>query len=149
MNIEKLEEELVTDEDEVLYAYQDKLGFWTIGVGQLIDHRKGGGISRAASRFMLREKIEQIAGALDARIPWWRQLSDARQRVLLNVAYNVGVAGLMGFKNMLAALQAGHYEAAAGHLLDSQAARQTSGHDAVIDSPETRYGRLAKMLREG
>lgn len=155
----QLEADLVRDEGEVLHAYSDAprddasalaslRGFLTIGVGILIDSRRGGGISRAASRFMLREKIEQISSELDNLVPWWRELTGARQSVLLNVAYNVGVSGLMGFKNMLHALEHGYYDSAAEDLLNSRAARQTSGHAAVLDSPETRYGRLAQMLRE-
>jgi len=146
MDLLKLEEELVRDEGEVLYCYQDSLGFWTIGVGQLIDHRNGGGISQAASRFMLAENIEKIGKALDARIPWWRTLSDARQRVLVNMAYNLGVAGLMGFVNTLAAVKEGRYEDAAKGIRASKAARQTGGNRNFAD---TRYGRLAAMMREG
>lgn len=146
MNLEKLEEELVRDEGEVLHCYQDTLGYWTIGVGQLIDHRKGGGISQAASRFMLAEKIASIEKALDARIPWWRTLTDARQRVLVNMAYNLGVAGLMGFVNTLAAAKDGRYEDAAKGIRASKAARQTGGNRPFA---ETRYGRLATMMREG
>lgn len=36
---------LETDEGRVPHAYQDHLGYWTIGVGHLIDKRKGGGLT--------------------------------------------------------------------------------------------------------
>lgn len=146
MNLTKLQDELVADEGERLYAYQDTRELWTIGVGQLIDHRAGGGISRAASRFMLQERIDVIIKALNARIPWWINLSDPRRRVLVNMAYNLGVDGLMGFVATLDAIQHGQYDDAARHLLNSAAARQTSGHH---DSTDTRYGRLAMMMRDG
>jgi lysozyme len=35
-----LAEMLTRDEGRVRHAYQDHLGFWTIGVGRLIDQRK-------------------------------------------------------------------------------------------------------------
>ncbi len=139
MDIEKLKEELVGDEGEVLHAYQDSRGYWTIGVGQLIDARAGGRISQAASRFMLAESIEEKAIELDRRLPWWRNLSDARQRVLLNMAFNLGVGGLMGFVATLDSLDHGNYEEAAAHMLSSKWAEQV-GDRAV---------RLAKMMREG
>lgn len=142
MDLTKLEEELVRDEGEVLHAYQDSLGLLTIGVGQLIDPR-GGGISRAASRFMLREAIEQRIGALDRVIPWWRDLTEARQRVLLNMAFNLGASGLFGFKQTLAAVKLGDYEAAAKGMLNSKWARQ------VGNRPGERAWRLAEMMREG
>lgn len=139
MDLLQLELELVRDEGEVLHAYQDTEGLWTIGVGQLIDHRKGGGISKAASRFMLGERIAQIAKDLDREIPWWRQLSDARQRVLANMAYNLGVMGLLGFHNTLASIKSGYYDVAATQMLESKWAK-TVGQRAV---------RLAAMMRLG
>lgn len=39
----KLTAQLRRDEGEKLYAYQDTLGYWTIGIGRLIDRRRGGG----------------------------------------------------------------------------------------------------------
>jgi len=139
MDLLQLELELVRDEGEVLHAYQDTEGLWTIGVGQLIDHRKGGGISKAASRFMLDERITQIATDLDREIPWWRQLSDARQRVLANMAYNLGVMGLLGFHNTLASVKSGYYDVAATQMLESKWGRQVGD----------RAKRLAAMMRQG
>jgi lysozyme len=48
--VANIAEQLRRDEGEVLHAYQDKYGYWTIGVGRLIDARKGGGISVEESR---------------------------------------------------------------------------------------------------
>ena len=42
------------------HAYQDHLGFWTIGVGRLIDVRKGGGLS--PERAMRMSKQMQTGG---------------------------------------------------------------------------------------
>lgn len=36
-----LRDSLALDEGRVPYAYRDSLGFWTVGVGRLIDKRKG------------------------------------------------------------------------------------------------------------
>ena len=41
MDRDKLIEELRADEGEKLVAYRDHLGYWTIGVGHLIDPAKG------------------------------------------------------------------------------------------------------------
>jgi lysozyme len=38
-------EQLTREEGKRRSAYQDHLGYWTIGVGRLIDARKGGGLS--------------------------------------------------------------------------------------------------------
>lgn len=124
MDRHALIKELVYDEGEVLYAYQDSAGYWTIGVGQLIDRRKGGRISQAASRFMLNESIDEKINDLDEKLPWWRQLSEVRQRVLINMCFNLGIRGLLGFKNTLAAMKAGDYDRAAKAMLNSKWAKQ-------------------------
>ncbi len=46
---QSITQQLRRDEGEVLHAYQDSLGYWTIGIGVLIDKRKGGGITKAES----------------------------------------------------------------------------------------------------
>lgn len=136
---DKLIEELRSDEGEVLHAYEDHLGFITIGVGRMIDKRKGGGISREESAYLLSNDIARIEAELDRRIPWWRNLSDNRQRVLVNMAFQLGVAGLMGFRNTLALIEAGEYVNASRGMLNSLWARQT---------PE-RAKRLSERMRLG
>lgn len=124
MDKDKLISELIRDEGEVLHAYQDSLGYLTIGVGHLIDPRKGGKISKAASRFMLAEDIDEKMRDLDKALPWWRELSDVRQRVLVNMAFNLGIRGLMGFLNTLKAVKEGRYKDAAKGMLASKWAVQ-------------------------
>lgn len=129
--------DLIRDEGEVLHAYKDSLGYWTIGVGRLIDGRKSGGITRAESRYLLANDIEGKIRALDEAIPWWKGLDDTRRRVLVNMAFNLGIAGLLGFRATLAAIKRGDYEQAAINMLDSKWSRQV-GARAV---------RLAALMR--
>lgn len=127
------------DEDEVLHAYQDHLGYWTIGVGRLIDRRKGGGISPEESAYLLANDIRDKSAELDRRLPWWRKLDEARQGVLLAMAFQMGVDGLLGFKNTLAMVQRGNYDGAARGMLESLWAKQT---------PE-RAKRMSEQMRTG
>lgn len=114
------------DEGEVLHACQDHLGFCTIGVGWLIDKRKGGGISKAESACLLSNDIADKETELDRRLPWWRQLPDTRRAVLLvAMAFQIGVDGLLGFKTTLAMVKAGGCDGAARGMLASLWARQT------------------------
>ncbi len=85
-----LTEELRRDEGEVLHAYTDSEGYVTIGVGRLIDKRRGGGISAEESAYLLGNDISRTETDLDARMPWWRDLDPVRQRVILNMAFNLG-----------------------------------------------------------
>jgi lysozyme len=137
MNEHLLVAELRRDEGEELTAYLDTMGLWSIGVGHLldpkrganpapfgIDLRNGGAITANQSEALLLSDIKAKTAELDAAIPWWRGLSDARQRALLNMAFNLGVAGLLGFKNTLAAVKAGDYAAASRGMLTSRWASQ-------------------------
>lgn len=134
----RLQAELIRDESEVLHAYQDHLGYWTIGVGRLIDKRRGGGISQAESRVLLTNDIDVRERALDTRLPWWRTLPDGQQRALLNMSFQLGVAGLLDFPRMLAHLHDGRTADAAREALDSKWARE--------DTPE-RAARVVALLK--
>lgn len=127
------------DEGEILHAYPDHLSYLTIGVGRLIDKRKGGGITAEESAYLLANDIARKTAELDARIPWWKNLDDARRGVLLAMAFQMGVDGLMGFKNTLAMVRMGDYLGAANGMLNSLWAKQT---------PE-RAGRMADQMRSG
>ena len=134
---EALRRQLVTDEGLELSAYQDSLGYWTIGVGRLIDARKGGRITVAEAMMLLDHDIARVEAEVRARWPWFEALDAARQDVMLNMAFNLGVAGLAGFKTTLGHIEAGRYAEAADAMLRSRWASQV--HD--------RADRLAAVMR--
>lgn len=131
--------ELRRDEGVIPHAYQDHLGFWTVGVGRLIDKRKGGRLTDEEIDYLLANDIKRFATELDKRLPWWRGLDPVRQRVIQNMAFNLGVAGLLSFKNTLAAVKAGEWAKASAGMLNSKWAKQV-GLRAV---------RLAHMMKHG
>lgn len=61
---------------------------------------------------------------LYANAPWVKQMDDARLGVLRNMSFNMGWKRLSGFKNMLAAAQAGLWDIANAQMLDSAWSRQ-------------------------
>jgi lysozyme len=117
--------QLRRDEGERLSAYQDHLGFWTIGVGILIDARKGGGLMPEESEFIFQNRLKLLNAELEKRLPWIKKLDPARRGVLVNMAFQMGVAGLLGFKNTLALIERGEYEKASREMLGSKWAQQT------------------------
>lgn len=137
--VKNLEQQLRADEGEVLHAYQDSMGFLTIGVGRLIDKRKGGGITEEEAAYLLKNDIERKTAEVRARLPWFAKLDPARQGVLVNMAFQMGVGGLMAFKNTLALIERGAYALAADNMLKSAWATQTPA----------RAQRLARQLRTG
>lgn len=117
---DKIETQLRRDEGEVLHEYKDSLGYSTIGIGVLIDGRKGGGITKEESSYLFRNRLKTKTAELIARFPWAAKLDSARMGVLVNMAYQMGVTGLAGFKKMLQAVEAGDWQRAAAEMKDSQ-----------------------------
>jgi lysozyme len=151
-----LEEELVRDEGERLQVYRCTAGKQTIGIGRNLDgvgisasetatlgitkaSAIAKGITRDQSRALFANDIARVERDLDAKLPWWRQLADARQRVLLNMCFNLGINGLLGFRNTLAMIQGGRFEDAARGMAASLWHRQVG----------TRAIRLEAMMRTG
>lgn len=141
----RLREQLIRDEGEVLHAYTDTEGYWTIGIGRLIDRRKGGGITKAESTYLFNNDLERVQKQVFDALPWARQLDEARQGVLLNMCFQMGLGnaahgtGLLGFKNTLAMIERGDYESAAKGMLNSLWAKQTP----------LRAKRLSKQMETG
>lgn len=131
-----LRKQLIRDEGVRKYAYRDSLGYWTIGVGRLIDKAKGGGLSDEEIEFLLNNDIEDKMTELNKALPWLSTLSDARQGVLLNMSFQLGINGILNFKNTLSLIKQGLYKEASDNMLKSLWAKQT---------PE-RAARLAKQM---
>jgi lysozyme len=114
----------VENEDFKASAYRDSEGFLTIGIGRMIDVRKGGGITREEANYLCRNDNLRKMQELDKAIPWWRSLDPARQRVLVDMAFNMGVgqwgkSGLLDFTNTLTAVKEGRWQDAYKGILDS------------------------------
>lgn len=133
-------DQLRRDEGEVLHAYPDHLGYLTIGVGVLIDKRKGGGITAEESAMLLGNRIKSKEAELRKALPWFDRLDRVRQAALLNMAYQLGAAGVMGFYSMLAALRDERWADAEQHALDSKWAKEQA---------PARAKRVARQLASG
>lgn len=123
---EMLISRLVEHEGIKKSAYQDSLGYWTIGVGRLIDERKNCGLSTDEIFYLLRNDLSSIRQKLSV-YPWFIRQDIVRKDSLIELAFNIGVNGLLGFKNMISALAVNNYAVAAKELLDSSWAVQVGG----------------------
>ena len=83
------------------------------------------GISEPDAEKLLIREVQKIYADLGKRLPWFADLDETRQAVLVNMAFNLGMAGLMSFKNTLAMIKAGDYKQAAENMLKSKWAEQT------------------------
>ena len=136
--LETLMKQLIRDEGFVPHAYKDSLGFLTIGVGRLIDVRKGGGLTREEIMYLLRNDILKHTKAVTDHLYWADPIviGAARFAALINMHFQLG-DGLWQFVNTLKFMEAGDYEEASTEVLKSTWAAQT---------PE-RAQRVAEQLR--
>ena len=134
-NKDILVKSLIANEGIKLKPYRDTVGKLTIGVGRNLDDR---GITKEEALFLLNNDIQCIEKEL-ASLQNFALLSKPRQRVIIEMAFNLGIEGLMEFKVMWKALQAMDWTGAAKAMLDSLWAKQV-GQRAV---------RLATCMRTG
>lgn len=131
-----LSKQLSIDEDRRKRIYVDTKGKITGGVGRNLTDR---GFSEDEIDLMLKNDIDEVEKQLDAHLPWWRKLNDARQNVIANMCFNMGIDKLLGFKKTLELMNAGRYDAAALEMMDSDWAKQVHG----------RANRLSDTMRKG
>lgn len=135
-----LTRQLRGDEGESATVYKDSLGYWTIGVGRLVDPSKlGAGLRSSEITFLLNNDIDDRIDELTRNLMWFAHLDDARQGVLLNMSFQLGVEGLLAFKNTLQLVKDARYAEAAAAMLQSKWASQTP----------KRAQRLAMQMKTG
>ncbi len=137
MDRTRLKVQLVKHEGLRLKPYRDPVGKLTIGVGRNLDDT---GLRSDEVQLMLDNDIAEVEESLALALPFWSQLDDARQRVLTNMAFNLGTLGLLKFKRTLAHVAAGEYHAAADEMLNSTWAKQV-GNRALELSAMMRTGK--------
>lgn len=115
--------------------YKCPTGHLTIGYGHNLEH----GISLEAAELLLKQDIEIAAKQVKKAFIWWPKLTEARQYVLVDMCFNMGISRLCGFKKMLAAVEAGDYKTASKEMLDSRWAFQV----------KRRAIELAEIMKKG
>lgn len=126
---------LVREEGVRLDPYRDHRGFWTIGIGHLIDRRKGGSlpswvkpsfpITREEADEMCRADILAVDLRFSAEIGWWAATTQTARDVLTLMAFQMGVDGVLKFRATLAAIERRDWQGAANHMMASLWAEQT------------------------
>jgi lysozyme len=135
MNIDHLKFDLMRDEGCKLKLYTDTQGNPTIGIGRdLIDP----GLSQDEADYLFNNDVNRVIAEVST-ISGYDNLTDARQGVLANMCFNLGIEKLLGFHNMLEAIANGDIQTAYNEILNSAAARELPN----------RYKRLAETWLNG
>jgi len=131
----ELSQQLVAFEGLRTKVYTCPAGKLTIGVGRNLEAR---GISKQEAFYLLDNDIASCKKACSRSIPAFKFLSPQRQNVLIDMAFNLGSIGLLGFSKMITCLSKGNFVGASQEMLDSKWAKQV-GNRAV---------KLSKMMAE-
>lgn len=138
--IERLIAHIKTHEGFREFAYDDGtgkrlepgdtlVGNPTIGYGWALNKSP---MHKAMGDAVLREMAQERIFELHHRLPWVNELDDVRKVALYELAYNLGVDGLLGFEKTIELLRRRKYALAGVELLDSDAARQLPGRYHVL-----------------
>jgi lysozyme len=133
---QKLKALLVQHESFKQFPYYDITGHLTIGIGRNLSDR---GISTIEAFYLLDDDIIYFSSKLNHYLSFFSILDENRQIALIDICFNLGVQGFLGFKETIAALEKGDYEEAAKEMLNSKWAQQV-GERATC---------LANIIRTG
>lgn len=136
MNRAMLIDRLIRHEGLRRYPYTDTAGKVTIGIGRNLTER---GITEAEAKYLASNDIGIAEVDLDRNLSWWRGMSETRQQVLIEMAFNMGWPKLAGFTRFLAALHRNDFQIAAQEMLSSAWADQV-GRRAVTLADAMRTG---------
>lgn len=82
-------------------------------------------ITESESIEIVKNRVSSIITALSLKLPYWNSIPDEAKEVLVEMAYQMGVSGLLGFKKTLYAVKTKDYVGASKQMLQSLWAKQT------------------------
>lgn len=134
---EGIKNQLIRHEGLRLKPWRDGKGRLTIGVGRNLEER---GISYQEAHDLLENDILRCEAELLDEIPEiYTSLNEARQIVLINMCFSLGINGLLRLNQTLGFLEEGDWERAANNMLASRWAK-SAGRRAL---------ELVEMMRKG
>lgn len=136
MEIDIRQKLLMRDEGFKAIPYLDSEGNETIGIGWNI---KALPMTLRQALYINRDHIAYFENLLMIRVSFYSKLDPVRQYVLINMAFNMGIDGLLGFKRMLLMMELNDFEGASKEMLNSKWAKQVG----------TRAERLSRMIATG
>ena len=144
-------ERLIVHEGLRLKPYKCPAGYLSIGVGrnlitnpltqtekQIVGNLSHG-ITYDMAMYLLRHDIKRVLEECRSYFKFWKQLDPERKYALFDMCFNLGLAKLLKFKNMLQALEIGDYQGAAKECLNSKYAKDVG----------KRAERIAKTFETG
>lgn len=126
--------QLIIHEGVKELPYYDTEGWITTGIGFLHDPRRldSAKMPKEVALLWLRIIVEERVKVLQKDIPFWDELNNVRKQALLNMSYQLGVAGLLKFKKTLRLLAEGKFHEVEAEAKDSDWYQQTPGRATEV-----------------
>lgn len=135
----RLEQIIESHEGKKRFVYFDSLKIATVGIGRAIAPGTNG-LSDDECYYLLRNDIDRVYQALND-YDWFNKQNEVVQGVLIELGFNIGIKGLLGFKKMIAALEKDNYDLASKEMLDSKWASQVGPNRSKNMADRMRLGR--------
>lgn len=119
---DKVKDMLIRHEGTMCTLYQCTEDKWTIGVGRNLSDR---GITEEEAMYLLDNDIKRVMSQLDQYWTVWRSFPEKAQLCCVDMSFQMGIKGFMGFRRTRALMEMGMWLEASEELLDSKYAIQT------------------------
>lgn len=142
-----LKDLLIKHEGIRLCKYKCPAGYWTIGVGRnletkglsveegrFIGTQQPNCITMSQAMYLLDNDIRDFTDDLTDELDWFAAAHPIVKIVLVDMAVNLGVGGLMKFTNTLLLLKNKQYLMASKEMLNSNWAKQVKGRAVELSN---------------
>lgn len=136
MDYTSLKSSIKKHEGKRYTLYKDSEGVSTIGYGHNLENNP---LSEKAIEQILDDDIQKAVEAARVFVPYYEQLNDVRQEVVVEMIFNLGHTGFSKFIKMKKALSEFDYDRAALEMINSKWAGQV-GERAVT---------LSRLMKTG
>ena len=106
----------------VEHVYNDSLGIPTIGFGFAI---KDLILDEDIAEQILLRKVKKLIDRIDKKFDWFNLADDRVKEVIVEMCYQLGLAGFSKFKKTISYIEKKNYKEASKEMLDSKWAKQT------------------------
>ena len=97
--------------------YLDTNGFLTVGIGRNLDANP---LSDDEINYLFDNDIKRVLNDCWHHLPWFGDLSQERQYVVIDMVFNLGIGGFLKFKKMIAAIEREDWQTAAAEMVNSK-----------------------------
>lgn len=114
-------------------------GVLTVGYGTTFP------LTKAEAEWLLQHRLKRFRADLHQALPWLENHPEEVQEILLEMAYQMGIHGVLKFKKTLHLVESGDYVNAGFEMLDSQWADQTPNRARALSAIMQNQGRTRHL----